>query len=81
MKRLAASLTLGAGALILLALPLVIGATQNVDNDRFTGLMLAALVACIAALGLVRLSHRLMRAQVAAQTYPPAAGIDDHPRH
>ncbi|MCC7548105.1 MAG: hypothetical protein IT532_10095 [Burkholderiales bacterium] len=61
MKRLAGLLTLAAGALILLALPLVIGATQNVLNERFTSLMLAALLACVIALVLTRLSHRLMR--------------------
>jgi len=58
---MAGSLTLAAGALILLALPLVIGATQNVENERFTGLMLAALIACIVALVLTRTSQRMMR--------------------
>ena len=58
MRRMAGSLTLAAGALILLALPLVIGATQNVQNERFTGLMLAALVACIVALVLSSVQDR-----------------------
>lgn len=84
MKRLAGSLTLAALALMLLALPLVIGAMHNVDNDRFTGLMLAALVACMAALVLSRMSHRLLRAQ--AGTAPDAvhgasqAGMRDQRR-
>lgn len=84
MKRLAGSLTLAALALMLLALPLVIGAMYNVDNDRFTGLMLAALVACVAALVLSRMSHRLLRAQ--AGTAPDAmhgasqAGMRDQRR-
>jgi len=70
MRKLAGSLTIAAGGLILLALPLVIGATQNVQTTRFTGLMLAALLACVCALVLTRLSHRLMQG---AAPYPAAA--------
>ena len=76
MRRMAGSLTLVAGALILLALPLVIGATQNVQNERFTGLMLAALVACIIALVLTRTAQRMTRNArgSAAPAVPPSVG-------
>jgi len=78
MRRMAGSLTLAAGALILLALPLVIGATQNVENERFTGLMVAALIACIVALVLTRTSQRLMRnaADACAPAARPSIGDD-----
>lgn len=49
-KRLAGSLTLIAGVMLLLGLPLVVGAASNVGSERFLGLMLAALVACCSAI-------------------------------
>ncbi len=49
-KRLAGYLTLIAGVMLLLGLPLVVGAASNVGSERFLGLMLAALVACCSAI-------------------------------
>lgn len=51
-RRLAASLTLAAAALVLLGLPLVIGAAQSVHDERFIHLAMAALVACTSAVAL-----------------------------
>lgn len=58
-RRLAGSLTLIAGVMLLLGLPLVIGAASTVGTERFTGLMVAALVACCSAVVLTSTAQYL----------------------
>ena len=59
-KRLAGSLTLIAGVMLLLGLPLVIGAAHHIGSERFIGLMVAALVACCSAVVLTSGAHYLV---------------------
>ncbi len=59
-RRLAGSLTLIAGVMLLLGLPLVIGAASTLGTARFTGLMVAALIACCSAIVLTSVAQYLV---------------------
>lgn len=78
-RRLAASFTLAAAGLVLLGMPLVIGAVLNMHDARFVDLMTAALVTCTGAIACAA-AAQILRGEPRLQQRPTGATIGEQMR-